>query len=60
MLHRLEQVDNREAYVYNGKYWDMRRDPGFASVSLPRLWWPTARLVRDIVYTGAVLNNHRQ
>ena len=49
MLHRLEQVDNREAYVYNGKYWDMRRDPGFASVSLPRLWWPTERLVRDIV-----------
>jgi len=35
---RLEQVDNREMYVYNGKYWETRRDPGFMNVNLPKLW----------------------
>jgi len=37
--NRLEQVDDRETYVYNGNYWDMRRDPGFVNVNLPKLWW---------------------
>ena len=37
-MSRLEQVDDREMYVYNGKYWEARRDPGFINVSLPKLW----------------------
>jgi hypothetical protein len=39
MFNRLiKDSTDKEAYVYNGKYWETRREPGFKTIDLPKLW----------------------
>lgn len=33
-----QKVDGKESFVYSGKYWETRKDPGFLKLQLPRLW----------------------
>lgn len=38
-LHRKARDDT---WVSNNTYWELRKDPGFAHVDFPTLWWPCA------------------
>lgn len=36
-LHRRSKDDT---WVSNNTYWELRKDPGFAHIDFPTLWWP--------------------
>ena len=35
---RRDEESENETYRYTGKYWELRRDPGFVKMSFPKLW----------------------
>ena len=37
-LNRKDEDDNKDVYRYSGKYWEMRRDPGFMKMYIKKLF----------------------
>lgn len=35
---KVDDSKDHDCYEFNCKYWEMKRDPGFDKLSLPKLW----------------------
>lgn len=38
LIHRQDQNDADGCWIFKGNYWEMRENPGFKVLDLPRLW----------------------
>ena len=38
LMLRMGKQEDREAWVSNDTYWELRKDPGFSKVDSPVLW----------------------
>ena len=38
LFFRKNEDDKKEQYKYTGKYWEMRRDPGFMKMKIKKLF----------------------
>ena len=36
--YRKETVGGKDTYTYDSRYWELRKDPGFMKMTLPKLW----------------------